>query len=408
MNYKMINFKEPLLLCVSGGVDSMALLYKTVEYVKMLKKNRYYVPVVHVIHVNHGISDNANHWENFVKEEANKINKNSKFNWDEILEKRVDEINKCFNKTFDHDLLKFKSFKLNLKANDEKLTEQYCREKRYELILDYCVENKIQQVLTAHHKDDLYENNFISIFKNRIYSFSMLDENVKEWKGEKIKCLKPLLNSTKKELEQYLIENGISHIHDESNEVSDNIRNLLRNHLFKNLSLLKNHDLYLTGMERFFELMNFSFNFYTNIIKNKILTQIGFGKHWKNGIEKTVYSLPVKVLLPYIENVNYFLNKENNSILFEQYKQDEKFLIEVLNLFFQSKTGYYLTGKHKKFLKNNLQNICVKEKEMIILDDNQTYFSVEFNLFNSSPEMSIEEKILNLEKSYFNFVVYKK
>lgn len=425
INLQLNQFMETLnnekaknvLLCVSGGIDSMALLY---SFYENACGNKLFNGDIHVIYVNHGISKNAHFWGEFVENEVNKLNK-------EGFKSKKYPLN-----------IIFKKFELNLKEKNENLSEQNLRNKRYEVIFNYCIENNIKHLATAHHRNDYLENNFISIFKNRLYSFSMNEKSVntiyrnelnekyflnfeeklilekrKEVNNNKtlknlieVECenqfyncdhnktshtitlYKPLLKYTKKDLEVFLLENNLTHINDESNQVSDNIRNVIRNELFGKLSLIKGYEQYHKAMESFFELLNFSFDFYTKIIKNKILPKVSSYLYWENANDeiskKEIYCLDVKHLLPYMDNVNYFNNEKS--------KTDETFLIEVLNLFFYSKVGYYLTGKNKKFLKTALQPFIVKSKKLTVIDDNKVLFKVSFE--------NIKEGVINFELEY--------
>ena len=436
-----------ILLCVSGGIDSMALLY---SFYENACGNKLFNGDIHVVYVNHGISKNAHFWGEFVENEVNKLNKEG-----------------FKGKKYPLNII-FKKFELNLKEKGENLSEQNLRNKRYEAIFNYCVENNIKHLATAHHRNDYLENNFISIFKNRLYSFTMNNQSenviyrnslneksflkleeklIQERQGKvlsnqkyltskkirsKLKnllevengtlnygvesasfgktshhicCYKPLLEYTKKELETYLQKNELTHIHDESNEVSDNIRNVIRNELFGKLSLIKGFEQYHKAMETFFEMLNFSFNFYTKIIKNKILPKVCSYSLWANAKDdnsrKEIYCLEVLHLLPYLNNMNYFLGSKKDV------DTDEKFMIELLNLFFYSKTGYYLTGKHKKFLKTALQPSIVKGKKLTIIDDNKVCFKVNFEDFltlenlneltSKDLEQALKTMIINFE-----------
>ena len=105
------------------------------------------------------------------------------------------------------------------------------REGRYNLIFNECSKRKINFVVTAHHKNDLYENFFIRLLRGSglkgLSSFSKIKNNIK--KNSSIYILRPLLNVTKNEL-FYIIKNTFKfHIKDASNKNEIFLRIRLRN-----------------------------------------------------------------------------------------------------------------------------------------------------------------------------------
>jgi len=77
------------------------------------------------------------------------------------------------------------------------------RNKRYELIFKECKKKRINLIVTAHQKDDLYENFFIRILRGSglkgLISFNKVKTKIS--KKENIYILRPLLNLSKKDLE---------------------------------------------------------------------------------------------------------------------------------------------------------------------------------------------------------------
>ena len=94
------------------------------------------------------------------------------------------------------------------------------RNKRYELIFKECLRKNINIVLTAHQKNDLYENFFIRLLRGSglqgLSSFQNKKTTIK--KNSNIFVLRPLLNISKQEL-SYVTKNTFSfYIEDPSNE----------------------------------------------------------------------------------------------------------------------------------------------------------------------------------------------
>ena len=77
--------------------------------------------------------------------------------------------------------------------------QSLARKKRYELLILKCKKLKINNILLAHHKDDLMENFFMRILRGSglkgLISFS------KKSKIDNINILRPLLELNKKDLQ---------------------------------------------------------------------------------------------------------------------------------------------------------------------------------------------------------------
>ena len=72
------------------------------------------------------------------------------------------------------------------------------RKKRYELLIKEAKKNKIQNILFAHHIEDLYENFFIRILRGSgLNGLVSLDEKSK---NQRINIIRPLLQFEKKDL----------------------------------------------------------------------------------------------------------------------------------------------------------------------------------------------------------------
>ena len=104
------------------------------------------------------------------------------------------------------------------------------REKRYELIFQKCLRNKVNLVLTAHQKNDLYENFFIRLLRGSglkgLSSFQSKKTKIK--KNLNIFILRPLLNISKQEL-SYITKNTFNfNIEDPSNNNDDFLRIKIR------------------------------------------------------------------------------------------------------------------------------------------------------------------------------------
>jgi len=104
------------------------------------------------------------------------------------------------------------------------------RENRYELIFKKCLKNKVNLVLTAHQKNDLYENFFIRLLRGSglkgLSSFQSYKTKIK--KNLDVYIVRPLINISKKDL-SYITSNTFNfHIEDPSNENDNFLRIKIR------------------------------------------------------------------------------------------------------------------------------------------------------------------------------------
>lgn len=353
-NMLINQFAKRSLLCLSGGVDSMVLFDLMGK--ELIKSN---IDELHIIHVNHGSTKDCDKYENFVRSAVFDFQK--KYNVKNVF-------------------LTIK--RLNLLKNKEALTELHCREKRYNEIFKYCVENNINDIYTAHHKDDFLENNFISVFKNRIYSILMQENVVKvieknsknkdwEWKNvDKLKVFlhKPFLKKySKEELLKYSKENNLVFIQDETNYIADNLRNVLRNGLFNHLKDIVGYENYINSMNSFFDFVSTLISYQSKIINKKILPLLKLKEFKKDELTLCEAELELKLI------ENYLL--KDNSI------EDRLFLVEIVNLFFFQIKNKYLKGKQKKCL-NDFFKKSIDNKKVVLYNTKTEYLSV--NLKNSN------------------------
>lgn len=240
-----------LIVCCSGGADSMALLDMSYHYIRNQqdqsdKSNT----TLSVFHVKHGMSANQNDWAELVQRYGSSLG----------LDVYVDNVN----------------------PEQIKLTETEARAKRYAALDEYIqiLDKKLSSntkctqfiVLTGHHKDDRLENFLISIFKNRVHNFDLVNH-----RDGRVCFQKPLLGYAKEELIHYCQSKNIEYVTDESNLISDNLRNIFRNQVFPFIEKLKNPKQYLTSLESFFDSYKVFHDFYilsVQDVKNKMMQQV--------------------------------------------------------------------------------------------------------------------------------------
>jgi len=185
--------KSPhVAVAVSGGPDSMSLLFLVNAFIKYKKGNLVALIVDHRIRNNS--KDEAKYISNYLKQ--NKINS-------QILS--VD------------------------KKNVTKKSMIEARNNRYQLLTNFCIQNNILHLFIAHHKDDNLET-----FLNRKIAGSDFYglKSISEFSvNNKVCILRPLLNFSKEILLDYNKKNKIEYINDPLNINLDYTRPTIRNYL---------------------------------------------------------------------------------------------------------------------------------------------------------------------------------
>lgn len=176
-----------LILGVSGGPDSMSLLY-------IFYKLEVDLTVVHCNYQLRGIdSDND---QKLVEDTA------SMWGFDAI------------------------SVRLNPSEGDGENFQNWARNRRYEIFGDLKEEQEADAIATAHHQDDQLETIIQKILRG---SGLTAWQGMKTWNG---KFFRPLLDISKAEILQFASANYVPYRLDGSNEESTYARNFLRNGWF--------------------------------------------------------------------------------------------------------------------------------------------------------------------------------
>jgi len=186
-----------LLLAVSGGSDSVALLH-----IVHSLKNKFKFDLS-VVTVNHNIRDEA-----VSRADAEFVSNLCSFSFAEKIPCIIVEISK-------------KEMQATLKRRDKGLEDaaRFLRRIAYERVAKVV---DATYVLTAHTKDDFFEGVLMSFFSGA---------HIRTLLGMKVKngCyIKPLLNLTKQELRQYLLKKGCTWREDASNSSLKYLRNKVR------------------------------------------------------------------------------------------------------------------------------------------------------------------------------------
>ena len=186
--------KPSVAVAVSGGPDSMSLLFLVNAFIKY-KKGKLMALIV-----DHRIRKNSKEEAKFISTYLDKNNINS-----QILTVNKDKVSK--------------------KSMNE------ARDNRYNLLTDYCIKNNFLHLFIAHHKDDNLET-FLNrkIAGSDFYGLRSMSEFSLY---NKICIIRPLLNFSKETLLDYNKKNKIQYINDPSNFNLDYTRPTIRKFLEK-------------------------------------------------------------------------------------------------------------------------------------------------------------------------------
>ena len=193
INLSLIPKKAIVAVALSGGRDSMALLHRLVEENINVK----------AICVEHGIRGEVS------KEEAKGV------------KSYCDKIGvEC--RTYEVDAIKY--------SKEKKLTvEQSARELRYS-----CFENALEEgfcdlVATAHHADDNAETVIIRLIRGTgIKGLTGISDR-------RDRYIRPLLETTREEIDEYVKKNNIVYFEDETNACLDYTRNFVRHDILERI-----------------------------------------------------------------------------------------------------------------------------------------------------------------------------
>lgn len=190
---KLISINDHLLVGVSGGPDSMGLLYFLVT---IREKYNLYISVAHV---NHHTRQNENQIEQDMIEKFCEENK---------IPYYIGHFRKNKNKNF----------------HDE------ARSFRYRFFFNVARKIDANKIVLAHHQDDQVETILFKITRgNNIKGYMGMEKIVEI--NDNISIIRPLLDFTKEEIVNYCKENDIPYRIDSSNLSNKYTRNHIRNNI---------------------------------------------------------------------------------------------------------------------------------------------------------------------------------
>lgn len=194
LNNFLINLDEQknLVIALSGGSDSMALLHLANSFVKSQNiKTKNFINI-RAIHINHGISAKAFEWEQHCKDWCAKL------------------------------AIKLDIFRIKIETGTG--IEERARKARYDIFIENLSDTDI--LLMGHHQDDALETFFLNLFRGSgtrglasIPNFRPLGKGL---------LYRPILNVAKQDILLYLSKTNLTWVDDDSNQDTSILRNFLR------------------------------------------------------------------------------------------------------------------------------------------------------------------------------------
>lgn len=347
-----INNNEKCLLALSGGVDSMSLLYILIECQVFINFK------LHIVHLDHN-------WRKESKKEA------------QYLKQLIEKMN-----------LPFHSYCLN-KTIISNVENQY-RNERYNYFSKLQKIWNFKGILLAHQADDQAETILKRICEgSRLHSiFGLKDEkmlyNMIIWR--------PLLNIPKKTLIQFLIKKKINPIEDKTNKNIYYLRNRMRLKIFPTLEkffkkkITKNFN----KIGLFFKDLNYYFEDKIKIIKLN-LVKSPFGSYLKNPLKYN--RLELKFFLEQItKDPKNHLSSDSCNLLLDKIENKS------INIKIKARALLFILNKNYLFLINKkFPNINSKKWKKIKTNSN----------WHDCWQGIISETPLNCEKKNLNQINYK-
>ncbi len=186
----------PIAIAYSGGLDSSALLHLAANTGRKL----------YAFHVHHGLSPNADAWEAHCR-------------------------NECERKG-----IPFAARRVTLDSR----SEASARKARYAALGELCMEHNVHLLLTAHHLDDQAETILLQLLRGAgpagMSGMDAFNRAPTLLGTPDVLLARPLLQASRAELEEYVRENAIAHIEDESNADTRYARNALRHEVMPRLA----------------------------------------------------------------------------------------------------------------------------------------------------------------------------
>lgn len=286
---------DKLLLAVSGGSDSMALLHAT------SKIARQYSLTLHVAHIDHQLRTTSAKDAAFVSKAANSLG------W------------------------KFHLLKAT-PPKEKRNIEAWGRQVRYDFFEKIRSKHNLDWIVTAHHGNDVAETLIMRLIQNREPT-GIVERDIKR------RLLRPLLTIPKDIIKTYLKTNNIQYVNDVTNNDTTFLRNKIRLKLIP--YLMRNYDPRIVEVlvhrsRSIDEDIEYLEKCVEPLVEKTRTVKLG-SKEWLRLVVQELIKLPVALQWRFIENLFLPICR------FELGRTTSKRVVEFLK---SNSTEISLPGKH--------------------------------------------------------------
>lgn len=330
--YKLITPTSKIIVGVSGGADSVALLSVLNEIRKNLGFN------LIAVHINHNLrGDEAKRDEQFVQGLCKQLNV-------ECITKNVDVI----------------AF-----TNKHKMTvEQGARELRYLSFKEVLKERDFYTIAVAHNANDQAETVLMHLFRGAGVS------GIEGMRFKNGNIIRPLLNITKNEILKYLEDKKLDYVVDSSNLENKYTRNSIRNEIMPKIEEL--YPIASQNICAFAEKMSGIKEFIESKIDYGMITQKTVGTVLLSSMVATLTMAEIKLL------IKECFKRMNGGVDIE-----EKHILQVVQLL-NAQTGKRLNMPHKISVLKRKEGVEFSIEDLPVIKpfkfDKTRNMSVETNL----------------------------
>ncbi|MBU2510892.1 tRNA lysidine(34) synthetase TilS [bacterium] len=186
--HNLLESNDKIIVSVSGGIDSVSLFCLLASFRRIMNLE------LHVVHFHHGLRDASDEEEAFVTELSS-------------------------SEGIPCSVIRSDKFK------GEKGLQNNARKWRYKHLQEILIRLKFNKIALGHHLDDLVETQLWKMMRGTsLFSLNPI-------KVSNPPYIRPLLNTPKKELKDYLERINQKWCEDQSNFSNDYTRNLIRNQI---------------------------------------------------------------------------------------------------------------------------------------------------------------------------------
>jgi tRNA(Ile)-lysidine synthase len=194
-----------IAVAYSGGLDSAALLHLAIAFCRA-----HHIELF-AFHIHHGLSRNADMWLAHCESECGALG------------------------------IRFDARRVNVDATEREGIEQAARKQRYAALGELCRLHEVSLLLTAHHQDDQAETVLLQLLRGAgtagLSGMAPVNTAPDLLGGDLPLLVRPLLDLTRSELEQFVSRRAIRYIEDESNSDVRYSRNALRHNIAPGLAV---------------------------------------------------------------------------------------------------------------------------------------------------------------------------